>query len=493
MRYLIDTNILIKLEPTAPEHLEPQAQDAARLVARLQNGGQRVLRHPAMDADLRRDRNRERHRLRSVLLQKYTELDQPPPASLLPPAVQVDVSEQGQVDNLMLAAVVGNAVDFLITEDRGLHHKALQAGVADRVLTIADAVAAVSALAGRSDRVHPYVDDLPLHALRDADPMWQGIDEDYPAFSSWLTRSKREGRRCLAVRFPQSERTAAVCILKEDDDEPHLGGRVLKLCTFKVANEFRGKRFGELLLNAVFTRIASRHIDHAWVTVFPSHQDLIALFETFGFELREARVNGELVYTKSFAGPAPVRCDAQNGAECLRVHISEGPPLLHLRPDHVFVVPVQPRYHRRLFPEAELEPELGIESDPVGNALRKAYLCHSSTRQIGIGDALLFYRSHAQQGVYAAGVVEDRVVTVDEIEILRLVGDRTVYSEREVAEMTQRAVLAILFRQDRVLSSPIHLNELIAAGALAGPPQQITRLRGEATAWLSTRLLDGSP
>ena len=225
----------------------------------------------------------------------------------------------------------------------------------------------------------------------------------------------------------------------------------------------------------------------------PAHQDLIALFETFGFERRAVRFNGEHLYAKTFGGPTPIACQAIDGRECLRAHISAGPPLIHLRTDHVFVVPVQPQYHRRLFPEAELQAELGIETDPVGNALRKAYFCHASTRRIEVGDALLFYRSRAEQGVHAAGVVESVVVSDDATEILRLVGNRTVYSEREVGDMTQRAVLAVLFRQDRILSPPIRLSELITAGALAGPPQQITQLRGDATVWLQTRLLNGSP
>ena len=43
----------------------------------------------------------------------------------------------------------------------------------------------------------------------------------------------------------------------------------LKLSTFKVADEYRGTRYGELLLKAVFAHIARDHDDHAWVTVFP--------------------------------------------------------------------------------------------------------------------------------------------------------------------------------------------------------------------------------
>jgi GNAT superfamily N-acetyltransferase len=492
VRYLIDTNILIALEPTSPADLEPQASAAARVIRRLTEGGHRVLIHPASRLDLERDRETTRKATRAVLLEKYSQLDSPPPVSVLPLALLHDPTEQGRVDNAILAAVVGDAVDFAITEDRGLHSKARMAGVSDRVLSIADALEAISALMSADGRVHPAVAELPLHAVLDTDPIWRGFTDDYPDFPRWLATCKRQGRQALVVRFLASDQTVALCILKDGDDEPGLGGRVVKLCTFKVADEFRGHKQGELLLKAIFEYTHQNHYDHAWITVFPRHADLTALLETFGFSAVGALVNGELVYAKTFGDSVPVVCDDTTGDGCLATHVAFGPPSLHLRPGHTFVIPVQPRYHRRLFPEAELETELSFETDAVGNALRKAYLCNSSTRQIEPGDALLFYRSQALRGIYAVGVAERVVVSDDPDELIRTVGQRTVYSQEEIQNLAKTPVLAILFRQDRLLSTPITLAELIAASALGGPPQQITHLRRGATPWLCSRLHDGS-
>lgn len=59
----------------------------------------------------------------------------------------------------------------------------------------------------------------------------------------------------------------------------------------------------------------------------------------------------------------------------------------------VFVVPIEPCWHRVLLPDAEppddaLFPAIdGLKIHPFGNALRKTYLCHSRSRLLHRGDA----------------------------------------------------------------------------------------------------------
>ena len=47
------------------------------------------------------------------------------------------------IDMLILAALVGNAVDFLVTEDNGIHRRAARLNLANRVLTVGDALVTV--------------------------------------------------------------------------------------------------------------------------------------------------------------------------------------------------------------------------------------------------------------------------------------------------------------------------------------------------------------
>jgi len=46
---------------------------------------------------------------------------------------------------------------------------------------------------------------------------------------------------------------------------------------------------------------------------------------------------------------------------------------------------------------------VAVETHPFGNALRKAYLCHASTRRLEPGAPLLFYRSKDEKAVFVVG------------------------------------------------------------------------------------------
>jgi hypothetical protein len=161
------------------------------------------------------------------------------------------------------------------------------------------------------------------------------------------------------------------------------------------------------------------------------------------------------------------------------------------------VIPIEPRWHRVLFPDAEPVDEdalfpatLGLTTQPFGNALRKAYLCNAPTRLLRPGDPLLFYRSSDRKAVHVVGVCEDTLVSRDPAEIVAAVGRRTVYSLQDIQNLARRnEVLVVMFRQDRILrSDPITLPELIGTRVLNSWPQSITQTRPEGTAWLAQRL-----
>lgn len=127
-------------------------------------------------------------------------------------------------------------------------------------------------------------------------------------------------------------------------------------------------------------------------------------------------------------------------------------------------MPIRPRWHDALFPEARSHPELFAPPAP-GNAMLRAYLNRSNIQQVTRGALILFYRSQDRRAVTAAGVVDDVLRSSDPVEIRRFVGLRTVYSDAEVAELCagERSVLAVLFRHDRSLRDGWPLDELIEA------------------------------
>jgi hypothetical protein len=132
----------------------------------------------------------------------------------------------------------------------------------------------------------------------------------------------------------------------------------------------------------------------------------------------------------------------------------------------------------------------GPRTHPWGNALRKAYLCNSSTKQIRLGDLLLFYRSQDARRVSAVGIVEATLRSTAGDEVAQFVGNRTVYALDEISTMCRsvRGVLAIRFRQDRFIEPALSLGELHFAGVVKSWPQSITRIPDGSMAWLRNTL-----
>lgn len=485
MNILIDTNVVIPLEPTSPSHVEVTTGVAAELVRAVASGGHRLLLHPLSLAELARDKNASRQSTRAVLLRKYLRLDRPPGIQAGLEAL-IGRSRSGThdwVDDQLLAATWANAVDFLVTGDERIHAKASRASLTDRVLTVEDALAFLRSLEGRTPLPPPAVEAIRAYELDEHDPIFDSFRADYPGFDTWLIQCKRDQRPAWVVR--EESQLAAVSIVKERDDELGLDGPTMKICSLKVAPERQGRRYGELLLKTLFQFAHENRYAFAFLTVHSHHVGLIALIEDFGFERSlPDRGNGELVYVKRFGFSE----DDRNSLSPLEFHVRFGPPAVTLVDDQVFVVPIQPRFHRMLFPEAEAQQQL-VSPHPFGNALRKAYLSNTGLRRIRPGATLLFYRSRDIHSVTCMGVVERTLASTDPTAVAAFVGQRTVYTLDDITDMcVQREVLAILFRQDRLLPTPIPVHELTSRGVVRRAPQSIATVPAEVLPWLAQRI-----
>jgi GNAT superfamily N-acetyltransferase len=485
MRILVDTNVVIPLEPTEPEHEELGTPLAAELIGLCQ-GVHAVVIHPASIQELAKDSDPGRRRLRSTLLRKYGELEDPPSVDA---RIETELGRPAPgtndwVDHQLLAAVARDAVDLLVTEDDGIHRKARRLGIEDRVVRVRDAVEQLRSLLGRVPPPPPFVISTRAYNLNESDSIFDSFREDYaPEFDDWLRRCKLEGRRTWVIEEVGGRDLAGICIIKEDDDELGLGGRVIKISSLKVSDRHQGNRYGELLLKTIFRFCSENRFDHAWVTVFERHAALITLLSDFGFEPLGMRTSrGEVILAKRFT---PSEEERQSLGP-LEFHKRFGPPALKLVPGDVFLVPIRPMYHQLLFPE--VERQLEFSPRVFGNALRKAYLSKGSIRRLQPGSSLLFYRSSDLRVVTSAGVVESVLVSGDANEVARFVGQRTVYSYRQIREMCSSEVLAILFRQDRLLDAPIPIGELEANHVVKRAPQTIMTLPGEAVTWLEQRI-----
>jgi len=494
VRLLIDTNVLISSEPTQLDDIEPLTALSINL-ARLASGAHQLLVHPRVTAEITKDTNAERRADRVQVQNRY------PPVSH-PPAIQPELdqllsrTQEGTndwFDHLNLACVYGNAVDGLVTQDQGVHKKARLLGIDDRVFYLADAVAFLERLEDKPPDFVPSISWQPLHTIQLQDEFFDSLRDDYPEFNNWFTAAAREGREAFLIPGPIGE-CAGICIVKPNDDQLALGGKTTKVSTLKVADKYKGSRFGELLLKSLFRHAHQNRVANLWLTVFPKHQELIALIQDFGFQEHGTHSSGELRFVKRLVPPpnaAPLTA--------LDYHITYGPPAVQPVREQTFVVPIRPEFHRGLFPDHRdaLEriqltiPGTEAPTQPYGNAIRKAYLSSSNIRQIEPGATLLFYRSRDVRAVTAVGVVERTFVSMNAEEIVAFVGSRTVYSMEQIVDRVSNGpVLSILFRHDRFLENPIGNREMLQNGLVRGAPQAIYRVRPEGFEWLINRLAE---
>lgn len=501
LRLLIDSNFYITLEPYAGK-LEPGQTVAAEVVRLAAEQGHRLFVHPATRDDLLEANDPVLRAQRLAELQKFPELAEGKiPAALTNVLGAPFAGSNDHRDLRLLAALHQNAVAYLISNDIPLRKRAARGGLAERVLSLADAVEMLRQLTPTLLTPPPRVKSMEPYALDADQAIFASLRADYDGFDDWLNLKVRpdpDNRDCLVIE--EDGCYAALSIVKRVESDcpypfPH---PVTKVATFKVDTDYVGSKYGELLLKSLFLAAHARGAASMYVEVLPKHEGLVELLGRFGFgDSGERTTRDELVMVKHL--------HPQPGAEALSPldhHIAHGPPAI--RGDgKLFMVPIWPAWHGQLFPDAPAGPPPAVEqlelltepdlaTHPWGNALRKAYLSNSRTKQLAPGDTLLFYRSRGAGTVTAVGVVEDTLRSADSAEVMSFVGRRTVYAPEDIARMCERVggVLAVLFRQDRFVDPPRDLAELQASQVVAAWPQSITQVRGEGVQWVHDRLAE---
>jgi L-amino acid N-acyltransferase YncA len=481
MKLLIDTNVFIPLEPTNHSDQEALTEITAELHKLAIEAGFQIFLHPAATIDIEKDSDKERKNLRHVLFKKYPTLPDPPSVSEelhsiigTPPFGSND-----WVDHQLAAALYSDAVDFLVTEDGKLRNKIRKLGLYKRVATVAEAISLIEDLIERIPRPPPAVRALKAHAIDQNDAIFDSFKSDYKGFEKWFRKCRREHRQAWVINGVGRE-IAGLCIINHEKDPPNsISGKVLKICSFKVAPEFNGFRFGELLLKTVFEHAIENQYEWVFVTVFDKYGKLIELFEDFGFSKLDERTSGnELIFVK------PLRPETKKpDLSAIDYHIRYGPK--HFRTDVPwYVIPIQPKYAKVLFPETVQQSTLFQMKKPYSNSIRKAYLCNSQIRSISEDSVLLFYRSHEERGLIALGIVEESFKSSVSDKIARTVGKRTVYSLDEINELCQSSVLVILFRQAKVYFPVIPVKKLLSKRLFRRPPQSIMSLKGKGLSWI---------
>ena len=481
---LLDTNVFYACVDISPTRRHADSDRATRLLELANRHGCEVWLSAATRRDIGRTSSSSLREASHLRMRQWNILDplEVPQDLITRAGYTKPLSPNDDVDSHMLAAISSNAADFLISQDRRLRRHAQMAGLGNRVMTIQGGIELLERLFDEPT-TYPTVRQLKGYQLNSQDPVFESLRSDYDGFDIWLQKVQREHRDCFVIG-EASEGLDALSILKTETDQPHgLQGKVLKVCTFKVADRAVGAKRGELLLKSTFGYAREGNFDKVYLEVLPCHDALVALLKTFGFRDPGKRTRrGEMVFAKDLY-PTP----NDSPASPLEFNRRYGPgAVLVSKP---FVIPIQPRWHRVLFPEASRQLGM-LGTTAAGNAILKAYLTRSAITTLTLGSTILFYRSHDRKAITAIGVVDDLCRSNDPAEIRRFVGMRTVYTDSQIRQLCEgTSVLAILFRHDRLLSEPWPFRVLIDNNLLKGPPQTVQKVANEgALAWISNKL-----
>jgi predicted nucleic acid-binding protein len=469
MRILIDTNILIHREdPTMlPENLQ-------KLLRIIRENKHVIIVHPASIQDIENDTDAERRKVMISKLKSYPLLESPPAADRVFLSMIGKLNANEEPDNTILCAVYKNAVDILITEDRGILGKALKVGIEDRVMNIDSAVGYFESL-HKNSFSHVMLKEEHVYNISVNDSIFDSLREEYPEFEEWFNRISRGGRKCWV--YPEKGETRAILIYKEEDEPVDAAPSLPKRRRFKIATlkvDLTGYKIGELLLKLAFKYCVDHNIDETYLTHFTEEEDYVVdLILEFGFVSCGKNKRGETVYLKKLH-PDEYDIDPVKMSRIFYPSFRDGIQI------QKFVVPIIPKFHDRLFQDyrkRQMRITEYFDLNPQGNTIKKAYLSHSRIRKIHPGDIVLFYRSRDQHSITSLGVVEEVYSSLDdENEILRLVGRRTVYTHDEIREMVGDPVTVIIFRHHFHFQNPLCLDELIADKILGSAPQSIIEI-----------------
>ena len=482
MRILLDTNIII-----SREDYEVLDEDLNILFKIFNELNVEVLVHPKSSVDLLHDKDRKRKEIILSKFKTYKKLEFPPDPlkdKNFIKKVGIPKTENDIIDDFLLYAIYKDAVNFLVTEDKGIHKKSPKINIENRVLFILEAIDLLQRNILREEiKVPPAINKTTIANIDVNDPLFDTLRVKYPGFNKWFFEKSKNGRKCWY--YKKNTTLGAILIYKDENQEinsipPLPKKKRIKISTINVS--YTGHKIGELFLKLSIELAIKNNISEIYLTHFTEEIDyLIDLIKEFGFRKEAVKKwdDGRLedVYIKKiFIEEKEIK-----NLSPLEISNIYYPNFYDGIKVKKHIIPIRPEYHNRLFTDfPKRQTTLNEHAGKFiieGNTIKKAYLCHAITKKIKPGALLIFYRSHDIKGVVSLGIAEKIFYNLTTLEeVANIVGKRSVYSLSEIEEITQRPTTVILFNHHFYFKRILNYKQLVDYNILRGPPQSIKEI-----------------
>lgn len=241
-----------------------------------------------------------------------------------------------------------------------------------------------------------------------SDPFFSTLKKDYPKFENWFNSHPD---RNAYVLYDDTRNIQGFLHLKNEsgiinDIRPKINAsKILKVATFKVVAH--GTKMGEQFIKVIMDNAINQSADLCYVTIFPKHQNLIKLVQSFGFEEYGEKgdtLNPEKVYVKDMRK--------------ITGDINKDYPLINKNGTRKYLLSIYPQYHSVMFPDSILTTENKdiITDISHTNSIHKIYVCSmSQVNVLKYGDIIVLYRTSDQNRSAEYSSVATSICVVEEV------------------------------------------------------------------------------
>ncbi len=453
-KLLMDTNIIFKLEDN-----ELVSEDFSSLQQKCSEHGIKLYVHEESAKDIERDKNDQRKKITLSKINKFEKIE----GTTIPNKNELEKEygrikgENDYVDVVLLHTLKQRIVDFLITEDHGIHKRAKDTELDGRVFKAKEALLWVRHKYENISVPLPSIKDTHCHKIDREDNIFNSLEKDYPEFREWFVNScVNQHRACWVIKLHNEDEIAGIAIRKNESfqnlksDLPNVSSdftrnpkKILKICTFKINERYRGEKLGEQLLKQIFWWSYRNKYDLVYLTVYSKHEFLIDLLTQYGFR-KIGNKDKENVLAKAFS---PEIFNIELVEDALKFAYQYYPNFRDGKEIEKFLIPIHSDFYQKLFPENDRRIQLPLPflMDGSGipcHTIRKVYVCHAQIKKIKPGSILLFYHTKDtdnpnSQRLLTIGIVDGFHITNCAKELLRLTAKRSVFNEKELKEFTK--------------------------------------------------------